>query len=76
MKKMYSLTEISEKLNIPYIKVYKRAVSKYANQRWGVEVTELPDSRRRYFVPEDKIYIWVDNPEYEKPTKEELKELG
>jgi len=61
---MYTAREISEKLNMPYIKVYKRFISKYANERWGVEKVELRDGRFKMLLPSSKLKIWKDNNYY------------
>lgn len=63
-EKMYSRREISEKFEIPYIKVAKRFVSKYAEKRWGVVVVKLPDGSIKRYVPTDKLHLWTQNINY------------
>lgn len=56
--------KIAEELEIPYVTVNKRMKSKYADKRWGVVEELLPDGTIKRYVPEDKIYIWRQNPNY------------
>lgn len=71
---MYSIPELADKLDIKYKTAWARAYSKYAKERWGVEMIELPDGTKKPYVPKDKIHLWLKDDYLTKPSKEELEQ--
>jgi hypothetical protein len=68
--KLWNMKKISEELNIKYITVNHRFASKFARERWGVVERTLPDGTKKKYVPEDKLYLWLEHKEYRgKPKK-------
>jgi hypothetical protein len=63
-KGLYRPSEIARLFSLEPILVYTRFKSKYAHNRWGVEMVEMPDGTYKRFVPEDKLVLWKNNPNY------------
>jgi hypothetical protein len=60
----WTAPRLAEELEIPYITVNKRMKSKYADKRWGVVEELMPDGTIKRYVPEDKLYLWRQEPDY------------
>jgi hypothetical protein len=60
----YTREQIKERFNLKKSTVIARFRSKYAKERWGVEVITLSDGSLRRVVPEEKLYLWEGNPSY------------
>ncbi len=63
MKETYGASQLSIMFKLPIRTVYSRLYSKYARDRWGVNLYILPDGKN-YRVPKQNLHLWKENPSY------------
>jgi len=66
--KYYTASELAKKYNISYDRALARFHSPFAKERWGISILQMPDGKKKIYIPESSLHLWERTKKWARPT--------